>query len=219
MSTMPLQYSCTYFFHAFNQVNPVITLNLCYMKFFVRFNTEQPTDQHGTKNYIYLTTAVSSPLNWHGPRLCVIPIATLAQLNLEWKLWKKKWEGSLEQVCMFVFVHWLQSKGLACPNINSITNILTFFLRICYQQVTCMIIYGTDDTISTYAVICSFVGNYKKWRCIRFNDYIYTKMPKHYTENNSKTSEWQFICSNSCFVSLFHNSCHYPYSCIFNGFY
>jgi hypothetical protein len=59
------------FFHAFNQVNPVITLNLCYNQFFVRFNTEEPIAEHGTKIYIYLTTAVSSPQNWFGLRLRV----------------------------------------------------------------------------------------------------------------------------------------------------
>jgi hypothetical protein len=56
------------------------------MKFFVRFNTEEPTAEHGTKICIYLTTAVSSPLKWFVPRQRVIPIATLAELNLEWKL-------------------------------------------------------------------------------------------------------------------------------------
>jgi hypothetical protein len=56
------------------------------MIFFVRFNTQEPTAEHGPKIYICLTTAVSCPLNWFGPRLRLIQIATLAEFNLEWKL-------------------------------------------------------------------------------------------------------------------------------------
>jgi hypothetical protein len=148
----------------------------------------------------------------------VIPIATLAELNLEWKLWKRSGRDHWNRcVCLFLFTDY-KAKAWHVPTLFLLL-ILGIFLRICYQQVTCMIIYGTDDTISTYAVICSFDGNYKKCKCFRFNGYIHTKMLKHHTENNSETSECQFNCSYSCFVSLFHNSCHYSYCCIFTGFY
>jgi hypothetical protein len=57
------------------------------MKFFLRFKIYELMKNMGTKFYIYHhIIAISTPMNWFGPRLRDITIATLAKMGLEWKM-------------------------------------------------------------------------------------------------------------------------------------
>jgi hypothetical protein len=44
----------------------------------------------GTKSYTYHDIiAISTPLNWFGPRIRHTTVAALVKMGLEWKLWKE----------------------------------------------------------------------------------------------------------------------------------
>lgn len=62
------------------EVNVVIIITICYMKFFVRFKIVELIADDFAYIYIYHITVASNPLDWFHPRL------TLVEIDMEWKL-------------------------------------------------------------------------------------------------------------------------------------
>jgi hypothetical protein len=75
------------------------------------------------------TIAILIQLNWFGQRLEGITTATLVEMCLEWKPWKKMWEESLEKVCSFCSMETKQRHALS-HKIHSSTNLVEFCYRM-----------------------------------------------------------------------------------------
>jgi hypothetical protein len=83
------------------------------MKFFAKFNIDELVEVYGHK-VLWLSSyhAISIPLNWSGLRFGDIT-SNIGQNGFGMEAVKKT-EELLKQVCIFVFVHSLQSNGLKC---------------------------------------------------------------------------------------------------------